>query len=85
MTQSELLNEGVPEEDSGYKNVVYPEEKFLKRIKLGMLTGWLSSLVTQHGRNIGALFPNERIEVQNIVIDGDISVVGGSIYRQESN
>lgn len=52
-------------------------------ITVGIRTGILDAFLTGYGRSIGVLFPNEKIAVDSIDIQGQASVVDGVIHKQD--
>lgn len=63
------------------------QQEFIKgrKISFGVFTKMLDALVTAHGRSIGVLFNNEKIMIDDIVVDGDHSTIEGYLYEQEIN
>jgi hypothetical protein len=61
------------------------EFKQNRRISFGIWTKLLDSLVTAHGRSIGVFHNNEKIRIDDIIVDGDYSTIDGVIYEQEIN
>ena len=52
-------------------------------ITVGIRTGILNAFLTGYGKSIGVLFPNEKVEVKEIDVQGEASVVSGEIQKQE--
>jgi hypothetical protein len=54
-------------------------------VSFGFMTKLLDAFLTSHGRSVGVFLENEKIQIHNIEVNKEHSVIDGTIYRQESN
>lgn len=48
-----------------------------------MRTELISDMITSHARKVGYMMPNERFEVKDVEVSGDVSEVTGEIHYLE--
>jgi hypothetical protein len=56
-----------------------------RQITFGIMTRLLDTIVTAQGRSNGMFFNNEKIMIDDIIVDGEYSTIAGTLYEQEKN